>query len=328
VFARTTNPAGATADGLLLALNAGAMLADVEFVQFHPTALALAGAPALLVSEAARGEGAILVDASGRRFCFDTDPRGELAPRDIVARAIVRQLRGDPAGLVRLDLRPIGPPEYVRSRFPNIAKACARFGIDIGTTPVPVSPAAHYHMGGIRTDLWGRTSVAALYAIGECACTGLHGANRLASNSLAECLVFAARAADDVRATDGGGFNIDNPSAAPALVEAPDDFGPVATLLWNAAGVERDAAPLRAAIDALDAMPCQRRPISRAALEARSVLAAGSIIARAALMREESRGSHYRDDFTERDDARWRTRILWSSGGPSFEPVAAPVSNT
>jgi L-aspartate oxidase len=327
IFARTTNPAGATADGLLLALNAGALLADVEFVQFHPTALALAGAPALLISEAARGEGAILVDAAGRRFLFDTDPRGELAPRDIVARAIVRQLQRDPAGLVRLDARPIGSPDYVRSRFPNIAAACARFGIDIGTTPVPVSPAAHYHMGGIRTDLWGRTSVAGLYAIGECACTGLHGANRLASNSLAECLVFAARAADDIRATDSGGFALDDPSAAPALVEAPDGSGPVTTLLWNAAGVERDAAPLRAAIDALDAMPCQRRAVSRAALEARSVLSAGTIIARAALMREESRGSHYRDDFPNRDDARWRTRILWSSSGPSFEPVAAPVSN-
>jgi len=327
MFARTTNPAGATADGLLLALNAGAMLADVEFVQFHPTALALAGAPALLVSEAARGEGAILVDGAGRRFCFDEDPRGELAPRDIVARAIARQLRRDPAGLVRLDARPIGSPEYVRSRFPNIAAACARFGIDIGTTPIPVSPAAHYHMGGVRTDLWGRTSVAGLYAIGECACTGLHGANRLASNSLAECLVFAARAADDIRGSDSGAFATDDPNAAPAVVEAPDGIAAVAELMWSAAGLERAAAPLRAAIETLDALPCDPRPISRAALEARSVLSAGSIAARAALMREESRGSHYRDDFIHRDDEKWRVRILWSSSGPSFEAVAAPVPN-
>ncbi len=324
MFARTTNPAGATADGLLLALNAGAMLADIEFVQFHPTALALAGAPALLVSEAARGEGAILVDGAGRRFCFDADPRGELAPRDVVARAIFRQLQRDPGGLVRLDARPIGTPEYVRARFPNIAAACLRFGIDIGTTPVPVSPAAHYHMGGIRTDRWGRTSVAALYAIGECACTGLHGANRLASNSLAECLVFAARAADDIKATDGEGFAADVPSAAPAFVEAPDGLGAVAAILWDAAGVERDGAQLVTAIERLEDVPSPRRAISRAALEARSVRSAGLILARAALMREESRGSHYRSDFTDCDDARWRRRILWSSSGPSFEPVAAP----
>jgi L-aspartate oxidase len=325
LFARTTNPQGATADGLLLALSAGAILADIEFVQFHPTALALPGAPALLVSEAARGEGAILIDSDGRRFTFDADPRGELAPRDVVARAIFRQLQRDPAGLVRLDARPIGPPEYIRSRFPNIAAACARFGIDIGTTPVPVSPAAHYHMGGVRTDLWGRTAVPALYAIGECACTGLHGANRLASNSLAECLVFAARAADDIRAIDADGFASDVPSAAPALIEAPDGISAIATLLWNAAGVERDAAPLQAAVETLDAMPCEPRPISRAALEARSIRAAGSILARAALLREESRGSHYRSDFVERDDAKWRTRITWSADGQSFEPVAAAI---
>jgi L-aspartate oxidase len=180
-------------------------------------------------------------------------------------------------------------------------------------------------MGGIRTDLWGRTSIPGLYAIGECACTGLHGANRLASNSLAECLVFAARAADDVHATGDAGFASDVPNAAPALVEAPDGIGAIAMLMWNAAGVERDAAPLREAVETLDAFPCERRAISRTALESRSVLSAASILARAALMREESRGSHFRDDFALRDDVAWRKRILWSSAGPSFEPVAGPV---
>jgi L-aspartate oxidase len=180
-------------------------------------------------------------------------------------------------------------------------------------------------MGGIRTDLWGRTAVPGLYAIGECACTGLHGANRLASNSLAECLVFAARAADDIRAIEGDGFATEVAGAAPAFIEAPDGTGAIAELLWSAAGVERDAAPLRAAVETLASLPCQARPISRAALEARSVRAAGSILARAALMREESRGSHYRSDFVERDDASWRKRILWSATGQMFEPVAAPV---
>ena len=326
LFARTTNPPGATADGLPLALNAGGVLADLEFVQFHPTALALAGAPALLVSEAARGEGGILVDATGRRFCFDADPRGELAPRDIVARATYRQVRRDPAGGVRLDLRPVGTPEFVRSRFPNIAAACARFGIDIGTTPIPVSPAAHYHMGGVRTDLWGRTAVPGLYAIGECACTGLHGANRLASNSLAECLVFAARAADDVRAGSSEQFDLEAPSGPPAFVEGPDALAPIAALLWDSAGVERDRETLQSAIETLESYPVARLPVSRAALEARAGLSAGLLIARAALMREESRGSHYRADHPALDDAHWRARILWSAAGSSFEPVAAPAT--
>ncbi|HLJ83787.1 MAG TPA: L-aspartate oxidase [Candidatus Eremiobacteraceae bacterium] len=325
LFARTTNPPGATADGLPLALRAGAILADLEFVQFHPTALALSGAPALLVSEAARGEGGILVDAAGRRFCFDADPRGELAARDVVARAIYKQLQRDPAGGVRLDLRPIGSPDAIRARFPNISAACARFGIDIGTTPIPVSPAAHYHMGGIRTDLWGRTALSGLYAIGECACTGLHGANRLASNSLAECLVFAARAADDVQAGAAEGFDTEDPSAPPAVVEGPETIDPIAALLWDTAGVEREAQALRRAVGALEGYAVERRPVSRPALEARAVLATGLLIARAALMREESRGSHYRADFPARDDARWRARILWSMSGASFEPVAAPT---
>ncbi len=327
LFSRTTNPPGATADGLPLALHAGATLADLEFVQFHPTALALTGAPALLVSEAARGEGGILVDAAGRRFCFDADPRGELAPRDVVARAIYHQVQRDPTGGVRLDLRPIGAPELVRDRFPNIAAACARFGIDIGTTPIPVSPAAHYHMGGIRTDLWGRTAVPGLYAIGECACTGLHGANRLASNSLAECLVFAARAADDVRAGDGGmgEFESEDPSAPPAFFEVPDGIAAIAALLWDAAGVERDGDLLRRALESLESFPVQKQPVSRASLEARAALAVGAMIAGAALMREESRGSHYRVDFPALDNSQWRARILWTPTGVAFEPVAKPT---
>jgi L-aspartate oxidase len=325
IFSRTTNPPGATADGLHLALHAGAELADLEFVQFHPTALALAGAPALLVSEAVRGEGAVLIDAHGRRFCFDADARGELAPRDVVARAIFRQLQADPAGGVRLDLSPVGSPDAIRSRFPNIAAACGRFGIDIGTTPIPVSPAAHYHMGGILTDLWGRTAVGSLYAVGECACTGLHGANRLASNSLAECLVFASRAAEDiVRDAEPLLVAEDTPSP-PAFVEAPARIEPISAMAWSAAGLIRSGPELAAAIESLARIELVRRPLDRPSLEARSVHSAASHLMRAALEREESRGSHFRSDFPERDDALWRARIVWSAHGRHLLPVGAPV---
>lgn len=325
IFARTTNPPGATADGLQLALAAGARLADVEFTQFHPTALAVSGAPALLVSEAARGEGGVVIDAKGRRFCFDADPRGELAPRDVVARAIFRQLQKDPAGGVWLDLEPIGSPEAIRARFPNIAAACARFGIDIGASPIPVSPAAHYHMGGILTDLWGRTAVDSLYAVGECACTGLHGANRLASNSLAECLVFASRAAEDIAKTATSGFDAEPATSPPAYVEACEHVDDIRAVTWGAAGLIRDGSGLTTAVDRLDAMPLVRRPLDRSALEARAIMTAASRVARAALIREESRGSHFRSDFFERDDARWRARIVWNVSGHMLLPVEVPA---
>ena len=325
IFARTTNPPGATADGLHLALAAGARLADLEFVQFHPTALAVAGAPALLVSEAARGEGGIVIDAKGRRFCFDADPRGELAPRDVVARAIYHQLQADPAGGVWLDLEPIGAPDAIRARFPNIAAACARFGIDIGASPIPVSPAAHYHMGGILTDLWGRTAVDSLYAVGECACTGLHGANRLASNSLAECLVFASRAAEDIARSAPSGFDTAPATSPPAYVEVCEHADEVRSLTWGAAGLIRDGAGLAEAVDRFGAIGLVRRPLDRAALETRAIMTAASHVARAALTREESRGSHYRSDFTERDDSRWRARIVWSTTGHTLLPVEVPA---
>ena len=325
IFARTTNPPGATADGLHIALAAGARLTDLEFVQFHPTALALAGAPALLVSEAARGEGGVLIDGRRRRFCFDADPRGELAPRDVVARAIFEQLRRDPAGGVWLDLSPIGEPDFIRHRFPNIAAACARFGVDIGVMPIPVSPAAHYHMGGVMTDLWGRTSVDALYAVGECACTGLHGANRLASNSLAECLVFASRAAEDIVGSHEPQVESPMLASPPAFIDAPDGLAEIAALDWKAAGLIRNASALAAASDALDRLARTRRPIDRDALEARAALCAARLVVRAALVREESRGSHFRSDFPSRDDDHWRAHIVWDSSGYQLAPVGAPV---
>lgn len=324
VYERTTNPPGATADGLQLAMAAGAALADVEFVQFHPTALAVAGAPALLVSEAARGEGGILVNEDDERFCFDADPRGELAPRDVVARAIYREMQRTGAG-VWLDLRPIGTPKHIRTRFPNIAAACARFGVDIGTEAIPVGPAAHYHMGGVIADLHGRTTLRSLYAVGECACTGLHGANRLAGNSLAECLVFAARAADDIGAatpTNGALAVAD----APQHVAAMEGIEPLRAVMWEAASVERDGADLRQLQRKLAQWPLTQRRLSRAALESRALLNAAQHIANAALLREESRGAHFRTDFPQRDDAHWLARIVWNSAGHSSEPITAPAA--
>ncbi|WP_242036732.1 L-aspartate oxidase [Leptolyngbya sp. FACHB-321] len=196
VFAQTTNPELSTGDGVAIAHRAGAILRDLEFVQFHPTALTKPGAPRFLISEAVRGEGAHLVDDHGRRFAFDYHPAGELAPRDVVSRAIFSYLQtthADPASAhVWLDLRPIAP-ETIQHRFPNIIQVCQRWGIDVFREPIPVAPAAHYWMGGIATNLGNQTSIPGVYAVGETASTGVHGANRLASNSLLECLVFGAQ---------------------------------------------------------------------------------------------------------------------------------------
>jgi L-aspartate oxidase len=323
VYERTTNPAGATGDGLALASLAGAALADIEFVQFHPTALAVAGAPALLVSEAARGEGGILVNKEGRRFAFDSDPRGELAPRDVVARAIFREMQRT-GGNVWLDLRPIGSPDFLRNRFPNIAAACATFGVDISTQPIPVGPAAHYHMGGVLTDLHGRTTVRGLYAVGECACTGLHGANRLAGNSLAECLVFGYRAADDITGADAGG---EPQSLQPvgATVDALTAVEPLRKLMWQAASVERSGPELAALRRKLHDWPTSRVPLSRSSLEARAMLHAARYIAGAAWIRQESRGAHDRVDFPQRDDDHWLCRIVWTGDTHTLEPLTAPA---
>jgi L-aspartate oxidase len=321
VYERTTNPPGATGDGIALGVDAGAVLADIEFVQFHPTALAVAGAPALLVSETARGEGGILVNKDGRRFLFDIDPRGELAPRDVVARAIFREMQRTGSG-VWLDLRPIGSPDFLRKRFPNIAAACAKFGVDISAQPVPVGPAAHYHMGGVLTDLHGRTTIGSLYAVGECACTGLHGANRLAGNSLAECLVFGSRAADDIASIAG----VPEPaslSEPPAHVAAMMTVEPLRKLMWKAASVERNGPDLHSLQAKLEDWPVSDVPVSRSSLEARALLTVARFIAAAASIREESRGAHYRVDFPERDDAHWLGRIVWHGKNHRVEPLTA-----
>jgi L-aspartate oxidase len=321
VFSETTNPEVATGDGMAMGRRAGAALLDMEFVQFHPTALNLPGAPRFLISEAVRGEGAFLINGQGRRFV------DELLSRDQVARAIVREAKGG-RGPVALDLRHLDPAR-VRSRFPRIHATCLRFGLDITQVPVPVTPAAHYVMGGVATDLHARTTRPGLYAAGECAATGVHGANRLASNSLLEGLVFGARAADamaeDARAPLG------EPSLAEdAAVRAPDDSPALRAELqrraWNDIGLERDAAGLRDLLAFTAALPRSRdAPRDRARAELRNLVDVAEAMAASALFREESRGGHYRGDFPELDDRRFHGHTRLDAAGTRLADVDAPV---
>jgi L-aspartate oxidase len=309
VYSDTTNPTVATGDGVAMAYRAGAEISDMEFVQFHPTALYIKGAPRFLLSEALRGEGAYLRNMALHRFMPKYHELGELAPRDVVARAIAHEieLSGKPEAVVYLDLTHL-PAERVRTRFPRIYKTCLEYNIDIATDLIPIRPAAHYAMGGVKTDLDGRTTLAGLYAAGECACTGVHGANRLASNSLLEGLVFGARAARTLAAESTeppalseSGENDGAPAATEQSDAAERVLRTVQTLMWRDVGVVRDGARLSAVIGELEAL---RRELpagcSRRACEAANVLEAGLLIARSALAREESRGAHYRTDFPEK----------------------------
>ena len=318
VFRETTNPPVATGDGVALAYFAGARIADMEFVQFHPTALAVAGEPRYLLSEALRGDGARLVNAAGEAFLIREEAAGDLAPRDRVARAIVREVQRTGAP-VFLTLRHL-PADRMRARYPVIDALCRQAGLDMIDDPLPVSPAAHYVMGGIETDVDGRTSLAGLYAAGEAACTGVHGANRLASNSLLEGLVFGGRAAaamvKDIRTEAWVG---DSPRDDPAGVGAPATLpiavDALADLMWRQAGVFRDGAGLAEIVTTLDrAMASLHEAVAAgrsadaAGWQARSLVTVAWLIARAAARRQESRGAHWRRDFPERDDLHWKRR--------------------
>ena len=319
VFAETTNPPVATGDGVAMAMRAGATLLDMEFVQFHPTALAIPGAPRFLVSEAVRGEGAYLRNASGERFTK------ELNPRDQVARAILDEWRAG-RGPVTLDLRHLDI-ETVKNRFPRIRSTCLQYGIDIATDLVPVTPAAHYVMGGVATDLWARTTLPGLYAAGEVAGTGVHGANRLASNSLLEGLVFGARAGEAMLAEAAADLPASAPDAAPeggggdaAAVRAE-----VQRVAWEGLGLRRDASGMTKARDTLAALrDTGVRPRDRASSEARNLADVGWAMATCALFREESRGGHYRVDFPDQDE-RFLGHTLLEHGVPRLGALAEPL---
>lgn len=301
VYRDTTNPEVATGDGVAAAFRAGAGLGDLEFVQFHPTALHLEGAPPFLLSEALRGEGAWLRNAAGERFIERYHPLAELAPRDVVSRSIVMEMRRTGSPHVFLDLRHLGA-DFLRRRFPRISETCLRYGIDLTTALVPVHPAAHYAMGGVWTDLDGRTSLPRLFAAGEVACTGVHGANRLASNSLLEAIVFGARAGMAMReCTEARHLE----SARPAEARFPcTSASDLRMLAWEKCGILRSGDGLAEALRSLDriAVSSCSEP-NRSLFELRNMHTVVSLIARCALARKESRGSHYRADYPEKRPA-------------------------
>ena len=352
VFAHTTNPAVSTGDGVAMAWRAGSLLRDLEFFQFHPTALTQPGAPRFLISEAVRGEGAHLIDSQGHRFVFDYDERGELAPRDIVSRAIfshlqkLRQIPGANSERVWLDLRSI-PTEKIQHRFPNIIQVCQQWGVDILHEPIPVTPAAHYWMGGIVTNTQSQTSIPGLYVVGETASTGVHGANRLASNSLLECLVFGAQMAlienlnfAETESGPGGSAPVSK-SVSPAS-HWEEQYATIKTIrsnlpdvLWRSAGICRQSDHLQEGLiqvkawsEEFLALPISQflstlHPNSLAELETQEIahsdlkqwgethnlLSIGELILKSAAFRLESRGGHYRQEYPQSDPS-WKVHTL------------------
>ena len=305
VFKETTNPDVATGDGVAMAWRAGAEIDNIEFVQFHPTALHVEGAPRFLLSEALRGEGAILRNKDGEAFMERYHPYKDLAPRDVVSRSIVTEMRRTGSPHVWLDLTS-RDADFIRHRFPRIYETCVAYGVDIAREPAPVHPAAHYAMGGVKTNLNGQSSIPGLYAAGEVACTGVHGANRLASNSLLEAVVFGLRSGRAMssrtmseRREHAAGVAVRPPMLIPNLTERT-----IRDLTWEHCGIVRDREGLEAAMATLDRTEWNSAdaPVL-AAIELRNIHQVASLIAQCALWREESRGAHFRTDFPAKSDA-------------------------
>jgi L-aspartate oxidase len=324
LWRNSTNPTSATGDGVALGYQAGAEVAGMEFAQFHPTALAMEGAPRFLISEAVRGEGALIVNRDGHRFVLAADPRGELAGRDVVARAIWDELGRSGEQCVYLDCSPLGARAAMR--FPTIASTCAKYGLDIAHDPIPVAPAAHYMIGGVRTDLEGATTIPGLYACGEVAHTGVHGANRLASNSLLESLVFSRRAVHAALGWAAESPPVDSKSmtgvATPraSTFDAREGWNTLHDALWTGAGVVRDAAGLRAA-----AAECESVVASTAGatalpmLQLHAAASTASLVCTAALTREESRGCHLRSDLPQASDQWHGDIVMHKDRGARFD---------
>ncbi len=319
IYRESTNPAVATADGHAMAYRAGARLRDMEFMQFHPTVLYIAGGSRSLITEAIRGEGGWLVDRHGVRFMQQYDPRGELAPRDIVSQAIVTQMEKTKHPCVYLDVTHLDAA-FVKQRFPGIAAACLKFGIDITRDKIPVRPGAHYMIGGVIVDLQGRTSLPGLWAAGEVSSSGLHGANRLASNSLLEGLVYGAHAgmsasAEALEMSDElKPYPLENPVVVPSVepLDLADILNSLKSLMWRNCGVRRDSERMLEALDAVDQW--QRYVLTRQfddkpGWELQNLLTIARVMIQAGLAREESRGVHLRTDFPGVDDANWNKHI-------------------
>ncbi len=341
VYRESTNPPVATGDGQSIAYRAGVELRDMEFIQFHPTVLYIAGASRSLITEAVRGEGAHLVDIAGHRFMPGYDERAELAPRDVVSQSIIRQMAMTKHPCVYLDLSHLGYDE-VHRRFPGIAEACSKFGLDVATDRIPVRPGAHYMIGGVTVDRQGRTSLPGLWAAGEVTSSGLHGANRLASNSLLEGLVYGAHAGEAASraAAEGSNKMIALPIAHPTYkhnesFDIADVRVSLKSLMGRLVGVERNASGLREASDSIRSFAAYVMPYQFNSVEGwelQNLLTIASCMVSSALMRAESRGVHFRSDFPAPDDANWRRHLKIQvdidAGNPRMTPMLAPIANS